>query len=75
VGKPVRLEHPPAQFEALLPLSQTSGSDRIKLSLTYYYCQEKSEGLCKVGSVAWTVPLEVDAGATQQEAVLELKVE
>jgi thiol-disulfide isomerase/thioredoxin len=75
VGKPVRLEQPAAQFEALLPLSQTSGSDRIKLSLTYYYCQEKSEGLCKVGSVAWTVPLEVDAGATQQEAVLELKVE
>lgn len=75
VGKPVRVKDPANQFEVALPVNGDSGSDRVKLSLTYYYCQEGSEGLCKVGSVIWTVPLELAASAERNEAVLELKVE
>jgi hypothetical protein len=45
------------------------GKDSLDVGVTYYYCQEGGAGLCKVGSAAWTVPIEVTpAGA----AVVEL---
>ena len=51
-----------------------SGKDNLTLSLTYYYCQKKSLGLCKVGSVIWTVPLELSADSGAPSVQLKHKI-
>jgi hypothetical protein len=48
-------------FDIELPLSNPQGSEKLKVSLAYYYCQEGAEGLCKAGSVVWSVPVELAA--------------
>jgi hypothetical protein len=46
-----------------LPTVTTTGSDKLKVSLAYYYCQTGAEGICKAGSVVWNLPLSLsDAG-------------
>ena len=43
-----------------------SGEDVIAVSLNYYYCEDKPDGVCKVGSVVFTVPLVIAPdGATE----------
>ena len=61
-GTLVELEEPATSFEISLPVTGT-GQETIKVSMNYYYCQEGREGLCKMGSVVWTVPLNIHAGA------------
>jgi len=56
--KLVALEKPVTEFEITLPVNG-EGDDEIKVSMNYYYCQEGDGGLCKTGSVTWTVPLKV----------------
>ena len=75
LAKPIKLKEPASEFEVLLPVSSAAGKDQLKLSLTYYYCQEEAEGLCKVGSVVWTVPVSVSADAPETVVPLALKVE
>jgi thiol-disulfide isomerase/thioredoxin len=72
-GKSIRLEKPAAKFEIRLPVSGNTGSDVIHVAVDYYYCREGAEGLCKVGSVEWTVPVELSAGADR--SVVELRHE
>jgi sugar lactone lactonase YvrE len=48
-------------FDIELPVSNSAGSEKVKVSLAYYYCQEGSEGVCKAGSVVWNVPVELAA--------------
>lgn len=75
LGQPTRVKEPAAEFEVALPLSAAAGEDKLKLSLTYYYCQDGAEGLCKVGSVVWNVPLTISADAKETSVPLGLKVE
>ncbi|MEX2118598.1 MAG: thioredoxin-like domain-containing protein [Pirellulales bacterium] len=75
LGKPVQLDEPGKSFTISLPVTADTGRETLKVSLTYYYCQEGSEGLCKVGSVVWTLPIELDANAQHRRIPLELKVE
>jgi len=65
-GQRVRLEKPAAEFDLVLPVDAASGRDTLRIGLTYYYCREGAEGVCKVGSVVWTVPFELspDAAST-----------
>ena len=70
-GKSVRVGKPAAEFEIRLPVSSPSGRETVRVSVDYYYCREGSEGLCKFGSAAWTVPIEVSAAAEQ--AVVHLQ--
>ena len=42
-----------------LPLTAESGEDEIEGGLRYFYCREGAEGLCRVGSIVWKVPLKV----------------
>ena len=65
-----KVEPPAAEFSVALP-AQGTGPDSLRLSLVYYYCQEGGEGLCKVGSVVWKVPLQVEA--TQAATKIPLK--
>jgi len=75
IGKPVTLEKPSNSFTIELPLINTAGDENIRISLTYYYCQEGSEGLCKAGSVVWAVPVTLAAGADDFVVPLKLQVE
>lgn len=59
LGKYHRIERPAKKFEIKLPLSANDGTDRISVDLFYYYCREGAEGLCKMGSVRWNVPIEL----------------
>ena len=43
----------------MLPLTGATGQTTLKVSCSYYYCQEGAEGLCKAAAVAWTVPIEI----------------
>ncbi|MFH1922483.1 MAG: thioredoxin-like domain-containing protein [Planctomycetota bacterium] len=63
LSQPTRLEEPAAEFAIALPVDTDSGRDRLRVGLTYYYCRDGAEGVCKTGSVVWTVPLELSPDA------------
>jgi hypothetical protein len=52
----VKLPSPVSDFEFAVPVA-ASGDDEVTVSLNYYYCQDKDDGVCKVGAVVFTVPL------------------
>ncbi len=58
LGKMTRLAEPTSTFAVVLPVSG-DGKDSLDVGVSFYYCQEGGEGLCKVGSAAWTVPVEI----------------
>jgi thiol-disulfide isomerase/thioredoxin len=74
LGKLVRVEKPARQFAIDLPADGEPGSETLKISLAYYYCQDGSEGVCKAGSVVWTLPLSVSADAAESTAQLPYAV-
>ncbi len=73
IGKTVRLEKPAAQFEIVLPVSG-DGADALEITLNYFYCQEGGEGLCKVGVVAWSVPLTIAEAAESDAGKISFEV-
>ena len=75
LGTPVTLEIPATSFPIELPLIETVGDAQLRVWLTYYFCQEGSEGLCKAGSVVWTVPLTLAGDADESTVRLDLQVE
>ncbi len=54
-----KIKEPAAKFEVRIPVTATSGEETLKLSMNYYYCQEGENGLCKIGSVSWTIPVQL----------------
>ena len=72
IGKLVKPKERAAKFEITVPVKAASGGEKLKVSLTYYYCQTKETGLCKVGSVIWTVPVEPVSDAYSAVAWLEM---
>ncbi len=71
----VRLEPQATEFTVDLPLAEEAGSDQLELGLTFYYCREGAEGLCKVASVVWNLSLEVTPDATNEAVRLEFAAE
>ena len=69
-----KLDHPAAAFDIRLPVKETNGRETVALSMNYYYCQEGESGLCKMGSVVWTIPLELAADAASDTAAVSLTV-
>ena len=57
LGKLTSIENPSAEFEIRLPAKETVGRETLKLSMNYYYCQSSGSGVCKIGSVTWTIPI------------------
>jgi sugar lactone lactonase YvrE len=55
-----KVTRPASDFEVTVPVAE-SGEDVVAVSLNYYYCEDKPEGVCKVGSVVFTVPLVIAA--------------
>jgi DNA-binding beta-propeller fold protein YncE len=59
-----RLGKPVAEFDVPVAVSG-AGQEEVTVSLSYYYCDTNPDGVCKVGAVVFTVPLEVsDAGSS-----------
>jgi thiol-disulfide isomerase/thioredoxin/sugar lactone lactonase YvrE len=56
----VKLPAPVSEFEVTVPVKE-NGDDELIVSLNYYYCQEKDDGVCKIGAVVFTVPLIITA--------------
>lgn len=75
LAKSIKREKPAASFEVRLPVDGVTGEDLLKLTLTYYYCQEGAEGLCKVGSAVWSLPVTLSAKAKAASVPLKLEVE
>ena len=65
---------PESSFTVSLPVSG-SGKETITISLDYYYCQELDQGICKVGSVVFTVPLNIQDNGKPGPLVLKHKVD
>jgi len=61
--KPDRLENPTNTFTIDLPTQSETGDQTFEVSLTYSYCRTGAEGLCKMGSVIWTVPVRLASDA------------
>lgn len=70
-----KVDPPMKEFQVELPVKGAAGKETVDVSLAYYYCQEGPSGVCKAGSVTWTVPLTIDRAAEKSTAPLTLKVE
>ena len=73
LGKAVKVDPPAAEFEIALP-AKASGEDTIKISLGYNYCQAGADGVCKIGSVIWTLPINISPEAEKASLPLEFEV-
>jgi hypothetical protein len=73
-GELTRLATPADRFDIAVPIA-TNGDAVVRVSLNYYYCQDEGAGLCKAGSVVWTVPLKIAPDAEATAIPLRLTVQ
>jgi thiol-disulfide isomerase/thioredoxin/DNA-binding beta-propeller fold protein YncE len=64
-----KLNKPQAEFTVPLTV-KSDGQDEINVTVNYYYCQEKDEGVCKISSVTFVVPLKITPEAKTDRVVL-----
>ena len=60
-----KLASPVAKFEVPVKV-KGAGDDEVQVSFSYYYCEDKDDGVCKVGAVVFTVPLKIADGASKE---------
>jgi thiol-disulfide isomerase/thioredoxin len=65
----VRLPSPVSAFEVAVPV-RGDGDDELTVSLNYYYCEDKDDGVCKVGAVVFTVPLTISTAGRAEPVKL-----
>ena len=75
LGQRTRLDEPAPTFDISLPLDSSTGRETLRVSVTYYYCREGAEGVCKFGTVAWLVPIELSAEADVAEIPLRHSIQ
>ncbi len=61
---------PRSRFTVQLPVAG-EGSQRLQLGLDYFYCATDGTGLCKIGSVQFSVPLEISASGNEGPVLLK----
>ena len=66
----VQIDNPTNQFTVELPATGT-GADALTVSMDYYYCQNSGNGLCKVATVVFQVPLQVSETGSTDPIVLK----
>jgi thiol-disulfide isomerase/thioredoxin len=64
-----KLPEPVADFEVAVPVTGP-GEDEVTVSLNYYYCEDKPDGVCKFGAVVFTVPLKITKGGSKESVKL-----
>jgi thiol-disulfide isomerase/thioredoxin len=73
-GTLVDVEAKSPSFEIEVPAKGATGSDQLKVSLSYYYCQSGGEGVCRAGSVVWNLPITLANDAPGSTIQLPYKV-
>ncbi|MFN0019542.1 MAG: thioredoxin-like domain-containing protein [Pirellulaceae bacterium] len=68
-----KLEKPVAEFDVTVPVKE-SGEDEVAVSITYYYCEKGDDGVCKTGSVIFTVPLSIADGGSSEPVKLTFEI-
>ncbi len=74
IGKLVSVEGGMPAFDIELPAT-TTGSDKLRVSLGYYYCQSGAEGVCKAGNVIWNLSVSLADDAADSSVQLPFKVQ
>jgi hypothetical protein len=67
-----RLDRVADRFDVTVPLTDKEGEDQLRLSVVYYSCRGGAEGVCKIESAVWNVPLEITAAAETGRVELTL---
>jgi thiol-disulfide isomerase/thioredoxin/sugar lactone lactonase YvrE len=68
------LPTPTAKFDVMVPV-KGEGQDVMTVSLNYQYCKHGENGVCKFGSVVFTLPLNVAANGNPGSPTLRHVVE
>ncbi|MEO8493477.1 MAG: hypothetical protein ABI614_00290, partial [Planctomycetota bacterium] len=71
IAKPQRIDNPTTPLDLNIPLAAAQGTARLRIMLTFFYCGEGAEALCKIGGVSWTGPVTLSDTAPGDR--LELK--
>jgi hypothetical protein len=58
-----------------IPLISGARKGDLKLQVTFGYCRAGTGGLCKLKTLAWKIPLQVDPQSTQKQLGLSAQVE
>ncbi|MFN7768256.1 MAG: thioredoxin-like domain-containing protein [Planctomycetaceae bacterium] len=58
-----------------IPLISGARQGDLKLQVTFGYCRAGTGGLCKLKTLAWKIPLQVDPQSTQKQLGLSAQVE
>ena len=74
VNQLLKVDPPAKEIAVELPVKSASGKETLKISMEYYYCQESNEGLCKTGSVTWTLPLTLAEDAKDASVAINFDV-
>ncbi|MEX2139589.1 MAG: thioredoxin-like domain-containing protein [Pirellulales bacterium] len=74
LGVPVKVNEAEETIQIPVKLKRAVGQEELKVSLNYFYCQGGPEGICKTGSVVWTVPVTLSDDAKTATAPLVHKV-
>ncbi|MCA9156114.1 MAG: redoxin domain-containing protein, partial [Planctomycetales bacterium] len=69
------ISNPTEKIEFGLPLAKASGKERIRITLTYFYCREDAQAVCKIGNVSWTGQIVVSPQAGESLLRLEHTVQ
>ena len=69
-----KLEMPQAEFDVTVPVNG-EGGDILAISLDYLYCRHGDDGVCKAGSVVFTVPVNVSAAGVDKRMQLVHTIE
>ncbi len=54
VSKSLTIENPTTTENLNIPLAVAQGTARLRITLTFFYCGEGAEALCKIGGVSWS---------------------
>jgi len=68
------LASPSAEFDVTVPV-KGEGQDVVAVSLNYLYCKHGESGVCKAGSVVFTVPVQIVATGSAKPVELTHVVE
>lgn len=69
-----KLEKPLAEFDVIVPV-KGEGEDTLAVSLNYLYCRHGDDGVCKAGSVVFTVPVNVSTSGFDKRMQLVHTIE
>lgn len=69
-----KVADPSTKIEISIPIKAPSGTDRVAISLAFYYCRSGAEGVCKVAEVTWVGKVTVSATATTQRLALKYEI-